>query len=258
MIGSISLGVIAGVGVIIASVGMSWWATTSRTALPSKRVAVVGVSVLALLIGVILVARVTSGPAYEATAEIVIESAVSTFHNLPEDPALAEEVSIFGSPRVAGDAVSLAADLDSGAFAWYSPVPGEPSPTFDSWVLLNSYHVETSPGGRIAIRFRAEQPEEAQVGANLVVEAYLRFRPQVHFSLGCPPGNWPGQCPPLDPIVASASFAPVPTNRINRPDLADVGLFVLSSMLAVLLTWRWWPDPSRSPRLEDWFGTREA
>lgn len=140
MIGSISLGVIAGVGVIIASVGMIWWATTSRTALPSKRVAVVGVIVLALLIGVIPVVRVTSGPAYEATAEIVIESAVPTFHNLPEDPALAEEVSIFGSPRVAGDAVSLAADL----------------------------------------------------------------------------------------------------------------------VLAVLLTWRWWPDPSRSPRLEDWFGTREA
>ena len=248
MIRGISLGAIAGVGVIVASVGMIWWATKSRPALPSKRVAVVGVSVLALLIGVILVVRVTSGPGYEATAVFTVGL---------DDPAtrpdLAEERLVFTSPRIANDAAAF----DPEQFVWYQS--DLDAPAIDSDLILRNLRIETDAArDEISVHLLADDPAGAWVGANLVVEAYLRFRPEVgRPSCWGPNGHWT-DCPPLEtPTVTSIAFASVPTNRIDRPDLADVGLFVLGSMLAVILIWRWWPDPSRSPRLEDHFGLKE-
>ncbi len=115
-----------------------------------------------------------------------------------------------------------------------APVP------FDTRMILSSYRIETdADSNQMIVHFLADDPTVARVGANLMVEAYLQVRPQIQFPVGCQP-SWP--CSPLDPItVESVTFAPAPS-RNDIPDGADVLLFLAVSMMAVSLTWRWWPD----------------
>jgi uncharacterized protein involved in exopolysaccharide biosynthesis len=214
---------------------------TDNAGLRSKRVAVLVVSVLALFIGVILAVQVNSRPAYEATAEFRLGLDDPTAR-----PDLAEERLVFQSPRIAHDAEALASHLNSERFVWYQPDP-DVAPAIDSDLILRSLRIETNAErDEISIHFTADEPAVARVGANLVVEAYRQLRPEVgRPSCWGPNGRW-ADCPPLEPpTVTSLSFAPTPTNRVDRPDPADVRLYVLGSMLAVFLTWRWWPTAVR-------------
>jgi hypothetical protein len=224
--------------VIVACAVMIWWRLRpDDISRPSKRVAVLGVSVLALLIGVMLVVRVISGPAYEATAVFTVG-----LDDPASRPDLAEERLVFTTPRIAHDAASL----DPAQFVWYQPAPDGP-PAIDRDLILGGLRIETNAErDEISVRLVADDPAVAWVGANLVVEAYRQLRPEVgRPSCWGPYGRW-ADCPPLEqPTVTSISFASVPTSRIDRPDFADVMLNVLGSMLAGYLTWRWWPTAVR-------------
>lgn len=222
---------------------------TSR--LPTSKTAALGVIGLALLIGVIFLVRVTSLPAYEATAELVVEFdypfAPSDDSGRLQDPKpdLEEERLIFASPRIASVAATLSADLDSGQFVWYEPDPLNAPLPFDTFTILNSNRIETdADSDRILVHFRADEPTVARVGANLVAEAYRQERPEITGRPSCMPPPRTAGCPPLDPVTVSIAFAPTP-NRIDRPDRADVVWFVLVSTVVAYITWRRWPDPQR-------------
>jgi hypothetical protein len=222
---------------MVASVVMILWGSKPyEISRPSKGVAVFGVSVLALLIGVTLVVNVTSGPAYEATAVFTVG-----VDDPDSRPDLAGEGGVLQSPRIANDAAAL----DPEQFVWYQP-DLDVAPAIDSDLIQRNRRIETdAEADAISVHVVADEPAVAWVGANLVVEAYLRFRPEVGTSPAC--GGVPRMnCPPLEPsTVSSVSFASVPTSRIDRPDPADVALYVLASVLAVYLTWRWWPTALR-------------
>ncbi len=46
-------------------------------------------------------------------------------------------------------------------------------------------------------------------------------------------------------MIVSGSLAPTPLSRIDTLDSVDVSVFVFLWMVAVYLTWKWWPDVGR-------------
>ncbi len=201
----------------------------------SKRVprgaAVFWLTVLIVVVGAILVVRATSGPAYEATAEIVI--------GFEDDPS-PDLVEILRGSAVAAQAESLI-DL------WASTDPetlGKDSPewldqqaiagfSISSNEFLNQTSVSSSrESNQIKVSFTADTAERARLGANAMVEAYRR----ILFG--------------TDLGITSGSLAPTPI-RSDTLDAADVWRFLSVSMLAVYLAWRWWPYPRRQAERSD-------
>jgi hypothetical protein len=228
------------------------------TRLASKQVAAFGVAVVMMLVGVVLVVFVSFGPAYEATAVFTVGVDDPAFDGLhPEDrprPDLEEERMIFGV-RVANLAAFLAADLDTGEFTWYGPDRVEATVPIDADMILRGARIETdADNNQIIVHLLADDPTVARVGANLLVEAYRQVRPQIQFRPSCMGPQRSATPCPLEPIVVeSVTFAPAPS-RVDVPDGADVLLFVAVSLLAVYLTWTWWPDPQRQMERSDHSG----
>ncbi len=205
--------------------------------LPSKRVAAFGVTVVILLVGVFLVVRVTSRPAYEATAEMRLEwrsevgrSEDAIGNRSPPSPAfidaLNREVLVLESPQVAERAATLLSEAD-------------PSLDVDAALieknLSTDVHAKRGPIGLVEVRYRADDPHEAREGANAIVEAYRQVRAQ-----DLSPDSTLG--------LTGGSLAPTPTRRADTLNTADVSRFLLVSILAVYLTWRWWPPNPRRHR----------
>jgi hypothetical protein len=204
---------------------------TSRLA--SRRVAVLGVAVVIMLVGAFLVVRVTSGPAYEAVAQI-------TLGIPPDGPGIQT-----GELRPPSAAFVAALNQEVGEFL-ESPVVMERAETllseagvsFDVDASFVEKNLRTDVRaidarlGLVEVKFRADDPDVARQGANAIVEAYRQLRSGGEFD-----GDWE---------ITSRSLAPVPSGRIDTLDSVAVSVFVLLSILAVYLTWKWWPDTHRA------------
>jgi len=202
----------------------------------SRGAAVFWLTISIVVVGVILVVRATSGPAYEATAKVVI--------GFEGDPQL-DPVEIMRGAAVAAAAESLI-DL------WASTDP-EALDDWPAWLdqqsivgvsissdeFLSETSVSSSrESNQIKVSFTADTAERARLGANAIVEAYRRVRLQ-----DLPPGAGTG--------ITSGSLAPTPI-RSDTLDAADVWWFLFGSILAVYLTWRWWPpNPRRQAERSD-------
>ena len=236
-----SLGLVWGL-IIVASGGLVVYRGPSESDV--GLVPAFGVAVVMMLVASALMVRVTSRPAYQATAMFTVRVADPSLGVTPPENErrldLEEERMIFGV-QVARLAVSLAADLNNGEFTWYGPERIEAPVPFDWQMMLNSSEIETdADSNQIIVHFRADAPTVARVGANLLVEAYLQVRPQIRTRPSCFPIFSTQPCP-LEPIVVeSVTFVPS-SSRIDIPDGADVMLFLLASILVVYLTWKWWP-----------------
>ena len=101
--------------------------------------------------------------------------------------------------------------------------------------LSTDVRAERGPIGLVEVRYRADDPEVARLGANAIVEAYRQVRAQ-----DLSPGSTLG--------ITGGSLAPTPTRRADTRNTADVSWSVLVSILAVYLTWRWWPPNPRRHR----------
>ncbi len=191
----------------------------------SRGAAVFWLTLSIVVVGVILVVRATSGPAYEATAKIVI--------GFEGDPP-PDQVEILRGATVAAQAESLI-DL------WASTDPETLGKDWPEWLdqqaiagisissneFLNQTSVSSSrESNQIKVSFTADTAERARLGANSIVEAYR----QIHGG--------------TDLGITSGSLAPTP-RRINAVDAAGVWWFVLGSILVMYFTWAWWPGTRR-------------
>ncbi len=178
-----------------------------------------------VVVGVILVVQTNSGPAYEATAELVI--------GFEGDPP-PDQVEILRGSAVAAEAESLI-DL------WASTDPEALGDDWPAWLdqqtiagvsissneFLNQTSVSSSrESNQIKVSFTADTAERARLGANSIVEAYRRIF--VGTDLG----------------ITSGSLAPTPI-RSDTLDAADVWVFLLGSILVMYFTWAWWPGTRR-------------
>ncbi len=208
--------------------------------LPSKRVTAFAVAVVIALVGVILAVRVASRPAYQATAQITLGfrseglGANPTGYRPPSRAfvaALNHEVDeVLESIVVVGRAAILLSEAAS-------------SVDDDGPFVEKNFSTDVRASGLVEIKFRADDAEVARLGANAVVEAYRELGP------GAPHGELLGR----EWEITGVFLAPTPTRRADTLNTADVSWFLLASMLAVYLTWRWWPDlqqqAARSDRL---------
>jgi hypothetical protein len=210
--------------------------------LPSKRVAAFGVTVVILLVGVFLVVRAASRPAYEATAEMTlgipnewVGGGIRTGEMVRPRPAevasLNHEVhEVLESPLVAERAATLLTEADS-------------SFDVDAALIEKNLRAEgrsdSAGHASVTVKYRADDPDEAREGANAIGEAY---RQVTAFAS-------PGDLEP-DWQITSLSLASTPI-RSDTLNSDDVVRFLLASMLAVYLTWRWWPDLQRQAARSD-------
>lgn len=214
---------------------------TSRLA--SRRVAVLSLTVVLMLIGVIFVVRAASRPAYEATAIIGFDIPRDTtpiryvYDPRPSPTEVARD--LLESAEVAQLASSMVADIEGatrrGPFAWYEPGSLStdcPSCGLDAASFEKNLRIENGKdrnASQIFVVFGAHDPVVARVGANLVVEAYMQVAATREDA----------------PAVSFGSLAALPTRRADALAWGDVLWFLLVSILAVFLTWRWWPHPQR-------------
>ena len=201
----------------------------------SRGAAVFWLTVSIVVVGVILIVRSTSGPAYEATAKIVIGFEVDPPSELVE-LTLNEQRKVLESAELAQLAASMAADLagpnPTESFAWYasgSLSTDCPSCGLDAASIEKNLRIKIGKdrdASQISVMFRADDAAVARVGANVVAEAYRRIL--VGTDLG----------------IASGSLASTP-RRIDAVEWHDVGWFVLGSILVMYFTWAWWPGTRR-------------
>lgn len=185
-------------------------------------------AVLILLVGVFLAVRVASRTAYEASAEILLgirDDSGFFDPDIGQRPspefiaALNQEVGEFlESPPVVERAATLLSEAG---------VPFDVDATF---VEKNFYTHIRSRSGVVGVHFRADDPDMARQGANAIVEAYRQLRTATPSELD---GDWE---------IVSGSLAPTPSSRIDTLGSAEVSVFALLSILAVYLTWKWWPE----------------
>jgi hypothetical protein len=201
----------------------------------SRGTAVFWLTISIVVVGVILVVQTTSGPAYEATAKIVIGFEGDPPPDLVE-LTLNEQRKVLESAELAQLAASMVADLagpnPTESFAWYasgSLSTDCPSCGLDAASIEKNLRIKIGKdrdASQISVMFRADDPAVARVGANVVAEAYRRILDGT--DLG----------------IASGSLAPTPV-RMDAVEWRDVGRFVLASMLVVYFTWAWWPGARR-------------
>lgn len=207
----------------------------------SRRVAALGLTILILLVGVFLVLRVTSRPAYEATAEISLEIRIESIFTLDDGPISPPSPEFIAGVNREVDEV-LESRLVAERAATLLSQTGlsfDGDASFVKENLSTDVHVFEARSGFVEVRFRADDPEVARLGADAIVEAYRQVRS------AAPPGELEG-----DWEIWSRSLARMPS-RIDTVNPRDVWVFMLMSMLAVYLTWKWWPDVGRQPERAD-------
>jgi uncharacterized protein involved in exopolysaccharide biosynthesis len=207
----------------------------------STRVAAFGVTGLILLVGVILLVRIASRPAFEAAAEMVLEEprpralfAPEQDFPPPNNALLDREREVLESTEVAQLASALLtgdAHVDS-LLAGHSRITGAPpidcqGCVFDAALVERSLKVEIPmDSNQVKVRFRADDPAVAREGANAVVYAYVQVRsqdPSIQFG--------------VDVGITALSLAQTPTRRADRPSGSAVVGFLIVASMPVLVPW---------------------